>query len=119
MRQHIRVIAAAAFAAVLGAGVLPAAADDWDDGYRGGWGRNDGWGDGDWGRRGWGYGSGWGYRGGWNNGAATAALGGFALGAVAGAVAQPGYYGGCYVTRRPIVDYWGNVVSYRSVEVCD
>jgi hypothetical protein len=78
----------------------------------------DGWG---WGHRGWGGGN-WGW-GGWNNGgvAVAAALGGFALGAVAGAAAQPGYgvpYGECYFVDRPVTDGWGNVVEYRRARVC-
>ncbi len=123
MRQHIRAIAAAALAAVLGAGPTAAVAADWDDGD--GWGHSQGWGHAGWGHGGWGhpgrgYGAGWGYRRGWDHGgaAAAAALGGFALGAVAGSVAHPPY-GGCYPVRRPLVDGWGNVVGYRSVEVCE
>ncbi|WP_363347696.1 hypothetical protein [Methylocystis echinoides] len=113
MGRQFRVISAAALAAVLGAGVLPAAAADWDDGYRD-WGPERRWDDEDGGRRG------WGDRRGWDNGgdAAAAALGGFALGATAGAMAQPPY-GGCYIVQRPVVDAWGDVMDYRSVEVCE
>ena len=84
-----------------------AAADGWGwDGHRG------------WGHRHW--------RGDhWDNGgaAAAAALGGFALGAVAGAAAQqPHYgaaYGDCHFVDRPVVDDWGHIIEYRRTEVCD
>lgn len=116
MRLHIRLIAAvAALTAVLGVGVAPAAAEDWDDGYRG-WRDRPAWGDDDGERRSWGRREGWG-RDGWDD-AAAAALGGFALGTVAGAVAQP-RYDGCWFTRRPVVDGWGNLVGYRNAEVCE
>lgn len=90
-----KTIAIAVMAGVLGSGLAPAMAADWDDaGY--GWGR-----------------------GGWDDdGSAAAAVGGFAFGAVAGAAFQP-RYGGCYAVTRPIYDYWGNVVDYRRVEVCE
>jgi hypothetical protein len=48
-----------------------------------------------------------------------AAVGGFALGAAVDAVARPRHYSDCYIIDRPIRDGWGNVVDYRSVEVCD
>ncbi|WP_442754108.1 hypothetical protein ACNHKD_14080 [Methylocystis sp. JAN1] len=105
MRPNFKkTISAAALVGVLGAGFAsPAAADGW-------------------GRRGWGYG----YHGGWNNGgaAAAAAIGGFALGAMAGAASQPGYgygygYGNCYYVDRPVTDDWGNVVAYRRAQVCE
>ena len=85
------------------------------------------------------YGRGYGYRhyggggGGWVAGAAAAGL----LGVLAGGAiaAQQPYYGGgyggygaygyypaarpCYLARQPLVDAWGNVVSYRRVQVCE
>jgi hypothetical protein len=54
---------------------------------------------------------------GWGWGGAALA-GGLALGAVA-AAAAPVYYGGCYMTRQPVTDYYGNVVGYRRIRVCD
>jgi hypothetical protein len=50
-----------------------------------------------------------------------ALVGGLALGALAaGAYAAPAYgYGGCYITRRPVVNRWGDVVAYRRVRVCE
>jgi hypothetical protein len=48
-------------------------------------------------------------------------LGGLAVGAIAGAVGQPAYYGGdpCYLANRPVTDAWGNIVGYRRVQVCN
>jgi hypothetical protein len=57
---------------------------------------------------------------GWGLGGVAAGL---ALGATAAASAP--YYGygqaypGCYISRQPIVDIYGNIVSYRRVRVCD
>ena len=44
------------------------------------------------------------------------AAGALALGAIA---AAPAYYGDCYVTRRPVRNYYGNVIGWRRVRVCD
>jgi hypothetical protein len=49
-------------------------------------------------------------------------IGGLALGALASSAAGPrGYYveGSCWIERQPIVNRWGDVVSYRRVRVCD
>jgi hypothetical protein len=93
------------FPALLGASLsTTAAADGWrhDD---------DGWGRPHWGR------------GHWDHGgeAASAALGGFALGAVAGAASRPydASYGHCYFVERPVTDDWGNILEYRRSQVCD
>ncbi|MGJ0510607.1 MAG: hypothetical protein ACR652_26475 [Methylocystis sp.] len=113
MPVHFRkTIAIAVVAGVLGSGLAPAMAADWDDADYG-WGQH-GRGDGHWRQGGW-------NRGDWDDdgpAAAAAAVGGFALGAAAGAAYQP-RYGGCYAVTRPIYDYWGNVVDYRRVEVCE
>lgn len=93
-----------------------------------------------WGRRGYGGGNGYrhygggygnrgyGYRHGGNWGGAGVAaglLGGLAVGAIASQGVYGGYpaygyggYGGCYIARQPIVDAWGNVISYQRVQVC-
>ena len=62
----------------------------------------------------------WGYRPYWGYGAAGFA-GGLALGAIAAGAAAPTYYGygGCYMTRQPVTDYYGNFRGYRRVRVCD
>jgi hypothetical protein len=113
MRLNLRnAVTLAALAGFLGAGLAsPAAASDW------GWRRH-----------------GWGGHAGWNNGgaAAAAAVGGFALGAAAGAASQPyydagqPYYGAgyvddddCYYVDRPVTDEWGAVVAYRRAQICD
>lgn len=51
---------------------------------------------------------------------AAGVIGGLALGAVAAsAAASSGYgYGGCYITRREVVDVYGNVYL-RRVRVCE
>ena len=72
---------------------------------------------------------GWG-RGGYFWGPAAAV--GFIGGVVAGgalAAAQPVYPAGygvyaepeptCYFARQPVVDGWGNLISYRRVRVCE
>lgn len=73
---------------------------------------------------------GWGRGGGYFWGPAAAL--GFVGGVVAGgalAAAQPGYPAGygvydepaptCYFARQPVVDGWGNLISYRRVRVCE
>ncbi|PPD45897.1 MAG: hypothetical protein CTY15_03340 [Methylocystis sp.] len=112
--RHLRVpLTLAILAGFFGASLAtPAAADGW------GWGGHHGWG-----RQGWGGGH-WDRGAHWNGGgaAAAAALGGFALGAVAGAASQPGYgggYGDCYAVDRPVTDDWGQVIEYRRTQVCD
>jgi len=54
---------------------------------------------------------------GWGLGAGL--LGGIAIGALA---TRPYYYPppypGCYVTRRPVYDPYGNFVGYRPVRAC-
>ena len=70
------------------------------------------------------------YRRGYNGGAVAAGLiGGLALGAIAGAVTNPYYYGGyyspayytpartCYVERRRVVNRYGRV-GIRRVQTC-
>jgi hypothetical protein len=60
----------------------------------------------------------WGYHPwGWGIGGVAAGL---ALGAAA-AAATPSYYGypGCYLTRQPVVDLYGNVIGYRRIRVCN
>ena len=63
---------------------------------------------------------------GWN----AAVVGGLAAGVLVGgaiaANAGPAYAvapdydeGACYLTRRPVVNAWGEVVGYRRVRVCD
>jgi len=61
----------------------------------------------------WGYYPYWG----WGVGAAAAGL---ALGAAAAAAATPYYYGygGCYITHKPVIDYYGHIIRYRRVRVC-
>ncbi len=63
---------------------------------------------------------GWGYHPyyGWGLGGLAAGL---ALGAAAAAAAAPVYYGygGCYITRQPVVDAYGNVLYFRRVRVCN
>jgi hypothetical protein len=57
----------------------------------------------------------WGYYPYWGWGVGAAA----ALGAAAAAAATPYYvYPSCYLTRQPVVDYWGNIIRYRRVRVC-
>ena len=73
---------------------------------------------------------GWGRGGGYFWGPAAAV--GFIGGVVAGgalAAAQPVYPAGygvyaepeptCYFARQPVVDGWGNLISYRRVRVCE
>lgn len=106
-----KTIAIMALAGSLGAGLAPALAADWDD-YNYGWGQQA------YGQRHWRRGR----NGDWDNGAAAAAaaVGGFALGAVAaGAARTYDADDDCYVVDRPIRDGWGNVVDYRRVQVCE
>jgi hypothetical protein len=66
--------------------------------------------------------AGWGWgHGGWGAPVAAGLLGGLAVGAIAGAVGQPAYYGGdpCYLANRPVTDAWGNIVGYRRVQICN
>lgn len=106
-------IALALLTSVLGLGLAPAKAADWNDdgddqGHQRDWDQGR-WRGGDRNRRGWD-----------DDGAAVgAAAGGVALGAAVGAVARPRADGGCDIVDQPIRDGWGNVVDYRSVEVCD
>jgi len=39
----------------------------------------------------------------------------------AAAASTPYYYGysGCYFTRQPVVDGYGNIVGYRRIRVCN
>jgi len=50
-------------------------------------------------------------------------IGGVAAGLALGAAAAstPYYYGysGCYFTRQPVVDGYGNIVGYRRIRVCN
>jgi len=74
---------------------------------------------------------GWGRGGGyfWGPAAAIGLLGGVVAGSALAAAAQPVYPAGygvyaepgpiCYLTRQPVVDGWGNLVSYRRVRVCE
>jgi hypothetical protein len=61
----------------------------------------------------------WGYSPwGWGIGGVAAGL---ALGAAATAASTPyynGYPGGCYFTRQPVVDAYGDIVGYHRVRVC-
>jgi hypothetical protein len=61
----------------------------------------------------------WGYHPywGWGVGGLVAGL---AVGAAA-AASTPYYYGypACYFSRQPVIDYYGNVVGYRRVRVCN
>jgi hypothetical protein len=59
----------------------------------------------------------WGYHPywGWDVGAAAAGL---AFGAAAAAAAPYYVYPSCYVTRQPVVDYWGTIIRYHRVRVC-
>ncbi|WP_245504218.1 hypothetical protein [Lichenihabitans psoromatis] len=69
---------------------------------------------------------------------AAGVIGGLALGAIAGSAAsnsgygygapaygyappppQPVYGGGCYFTRQPVYDEYGEVIGRRRVRVCD
>ena len=58
------------------------------------------------------------YGWGWGLGGVAAGL---AIGAAAAASAP--YYGyaypGCVITRQPVVDVYGNIISYRRVRVCN
>jgi hypothetical protein len=57
------------------------------------------------------------HHGGWGRGAGIGlGIGALALGA---ALAAPAYYGDCYITRRAVVNRFGDVVGYRRVRVCD
>jgi hypothetical protein len=80
----------------------------------------DGWG---WGGHGWGRHDGYRGPGRWDNGAAAAAFGGFALGAIAGAAARQPLYDGpyeeCFFVERPVTDGWGNVVDERRARICE
>ena len=62
-----------------------------------------------------------GYRGGWHGSHWGRGAGiGLGLGALAlGAVAASSYYGDCYITRRAVVNRFGDVIGYRRVRVCD
>ncbi|PWB79394.1 MAG: hypothetical protein C3F11_20995 [Methylocystaceae bacterium] len=51
----------------------------------------------------------------WGGAAAAGVLGALAI----GAIAANSYGGGCYITRQPVTDGWGNFVYYRRVRVCD
>ena len=74
---------------------------------------------------------GWGRGGGyfWGPAAAIGLIGGVVAGSALAAAAQPVYPAGygvyaepgpiCYFTRQPVVDGWGNLVSYRRVRVCE
>jgi len=74
---------------------------------------------------------GWGRGGGyfWGPAAAIGLLGGVVAGSALAAAAQPVYPAGygvyaepgpiCYFTRQPVVDGWGNLISYRRVRVCE
>ncbi len=63
---------------------------------------------------------------GWGVPLAAGVVGGLALG---GAIASSnqGYYGPapvysggeCWMERRPVVDYYGNVIRYRRIRVCN
>jgi hypothetical protein len=64
-----------------------------------------------------------GFRGGWHGGhhwgpgaAIGLGVGALALGALA---AAPAYYGDCYITRRAVVNRFGDIVGYRRMRVCD
>ncbi len=57
----------------------------------------------------------YGYHRHWGPGLGLAA-GALALGAIA---AGSTYYGDCYITRRPVRNYYGNVVGWRRVRVCN
>ncbi|MGB8276587.1 MAG: hypothetical protein WCF20_01435 [Methylovirgula sp.] len=47
-------------------------------------------------------------------------LGAVALGTgLAIAATSPGYYGDCYISRRAVVDDYGNLIGYQRVRVCD
>jgi hypothetical protein len=65
-----------------------------------------------------------GHGGDWVGPAVAGAIGGLALGALAGSAAAPyygygpGYSGGCYWQRRPAYDPWGRFVGYAPVQVC-
>jgi hypothetical protein len=73
---------------------------------------------------------GWGRGGGcfWGPAAALGFVGGVVAGGAL-AAAQPGYPAGygvydepaptCYFARQPLVDGWGNLISYRRVRVCE
>ena len=61
----------------------------------------------------------WGYHhGGWGWGLGGVAA---ALALAAAAASTPYYYGyaGCYFTRQPVVDGYGNIVGYRRIRVCN
>ena len=54
-------------------------------------------------------------------GLAAGIVGTMALGAIASSpsYAAPVYGGGCYITRQPITNGWGEVVGFRRVRVCE
>jgi len=56
----------------------------------------------------------WGYHR-WHRGWGGVGLG---VGLLAGAIAANSYYDGCYITRQPVTDGWGNFLGYRNVRVC-
>jgi hypothetical protein len=65
-----------------------------------------------------GFGHGFGFHHGFYN----HGFGFFGAGALLGAAATAPYWGsyyGCYITRQPIVDGYGNVIGVRPVRVCD
>jgi hypothetical protein len=71
---------------------------------------------------------GWGRGGGyfWGPAAAAGLVGAVVGGAIAGQPAYPAGYGvydepepTCYFARQPVVDGWGNLISYRRVRVCE
>lgn len=69
--------------------------------------------------------------GGWGGPVAAGVVGGLALGALAArpyyydpapdyyAAPTPVYGGECYIQRQPLVDYYGNIIKYRKVRVCE
>jgi hypothetical protein len=112
MKSIMRKSAAGALAAlVFTAGMMTAATPS-----HAGW-RGYGW------RHGYRYpGYGWRRGYGWGGAAAAGALGGFALGALAGSAYAygPGYYGyGCHWQNQPTYDGWGNFAGYQPVWVCN
>ena len=51
-------------------------------------------------------------------GLAAGIVGTMALGAMSSGPAYA-YGGGCYITRQPITNGWGDVIGYRRVRVCE
>ncbi len=110
MRRLRRISGCLLLPALLCAGLSgSAAADGWRH-YDHGWGRPH-------------WGGHWGGGRHWDHGgeAAAAALGGFALGAVAGAAGRHDDvdYHHCHFVERPVTDDWGNILEYRRSQVCD